>query len=126
MPTFLLVSHKHDPDRSDESWIFLQLSDFQGDRALASAYESLPDWMQLLILLSIYDRISDRDLAKMLGCDPEMIRWLLHAACNQMNTQLGRIVDQKEIVSMLDHVIRTFPVSPDLLARIKEHLLDLF
>ena len=117
---YLLIDHRNDNEQNSTSWVFLCLDGTETQAELEKAYDSLPEIMQLLILLSSYDRIPEEEIAEMLNCDLETVTSILKAAKSRLERQFGQTASKKELAAMLEQKIQNFHVPEDLQKRVRD------
>ena len=123
MGVYLLIDHRKDIEENSASWVFLCLDGTETQAELEKTYDSLPDVMQLLILLSSYDQIPEEEIAKMLNCDHETVTRILKAAKNRLERQLGQNAGKNELAAMLEKKIQDCHVPEDLQKQVRDVIL---
>ena len=70
MDVYLLVGHRQLRKERWEETIFLKLpvQDRDLPERLSKAYRQMPDPLRLVLLLSVYDEMSDDEIAELLRC----------------------------------------------------------
>ena len=65
LEVYLLVNHEQQEAVQSESWTYVKLPSKQKNirRILSDTYRSMPDPMQLAVLLSVYDALSGSSIA---------------------------------------------------------------
>ena len=124
MGVYLLVSHEQQKSKQSESWTYVKLPSEQKDirRILSDTYQSMPDPMQLTVLLSVYDDLSDSSIAELLPCKREVVSRLLRGADRLFIKAVGQGVSRKRIYEMLEKEIEEQPLAAELVERVKKNL----
>ena len=120
MGVYLLIDHRNDIEENSASWVLLCLDGTETQAELEKAYDSLPEIMQLLILLSSYDRIPEEEIADMLNCDLKTVTRILNAAKSRLERLLGQTAGKKELAAMLEQKIQNLHVPEDLQKRVRD------
>ena len=126
MDVYLLVGHRQLKNERSEETIFLKLPVQDRDLLdrLSKAYRQMPTPLRLVLLLSIYDEMSDDEIAKMLQCSSRKIKHLLQMADSILTGACGKIVSQENIVLMLESEIDSFEISKEVIERVREMLCE--
>ena len=124
MGVYLLVSHEQQKSKQSESWIYVELPSEQKNirGILSDTYRSMPDPMQLTVLLSVYDDLSDSSIAELLTCKREAVSRLLREADRLFIKAVGQAVSRKCIYEMLKKEIEEQPLAAELVERVKKNL----
>lgn len=124
MGVYLLVSHEQQKSKQSESWIYVELPSEQKNirGILSDTYRSMPDPMQLTVLLSVYDDLSDSSIAELLACKREAVSRLLREADRLFIKAVGQAVSRKCIYEMLKKEIEEQPLAAELVERVKKNL----
>ena len=84
----------------------------------------MPDLLQLVVLLSIYDDLRNADIAELLECEEEIVAQLLHKADRLFAVALGEAASRESIYEMLEYEIENHPLSPELIERVRQNLCE--
>ena len=124
MGVYLLVSHEQQKSKQSESWTYVKLPSEQKNirGILSDTYRSMPDPMQLAMLLSIYDELPDSSIADLLACKQEVVSRLLQEAYRLFIKAVGQAVSRKCIYEMLKKEIEEQPLAAELVERVKKNL----
>lgn len=124
MEVYLLVNHEQQMSKQSESWTYVKLPSEQKDirRILSDTYQSMPDPMQLTVLLSVYDDLSDSSIAELLACKREVVSRLLRGADRLFIKAVGQGVSRKRIYEMLEKEIENQPLAAELAEHVKNNL----
>jgi hypothetical protein len=126
LAVYLLVGHRRSDNERSEEQVFLKLpmQDQNLINLLSNAYRQMPTPLRLVLLLSIYDEMSDDEIAKMLQCSSRKIKHLLQMAASILDGACGKIVSQENIVLMLESEIDSFEISKEVIERVREMLCE--
>ena len=126
MEVYLLVNHEQQKATQSESWTYVRLASDQQDAKsiLSDAYRHMPDLLQLVVLLSVYDDLRDADIAELLECEDEIVVRLLHKANRLFAVALGQAASRESIYEMLEYEIENPPLSPELIERVRQNLCE--
>ena len=124
MEVYLLVNHEQQMYKQSESWTYVKLPSEQKNirRILSDTYRSMPDPMQLAMLLSVYDELPDSSIADLLACKQEVVSRLLQEADRLFIKAVGQAVSRKCIYEMLKKEIEEQPLAAELVERVKKNL----
>ena len=124
MEVYLLVNHEQQMSKQSESWTYVKLPSKQKNirRILSDTYRSMPDPMQLAVLLSVYDALSGSSIASLLECKQEVVSRLLQEAYRLFIKAVGQGVSRKRIYEMLEKEIEEQPLAAELVERVKKNL----
>ena len=126
MEVYLLVNHEQQKATQSESWTYVRLASDQQDAKsiLSDAYRHMPDLLQLVVLLSVYDDLRDADIVELLECEDEIVVRLLHKANRLFAVALGQAASRESIYEMLEYEIENHPLSPELIERVRQNLCE--
>ena len=123
---YLLVGYQ--PSQSDPSKepVFLKLPALGQDllNRLAEAYRKMPDPLRLVVLLSIYDELTDNEIAELLVCSSKKIRHLLRLADSIFANACGAAVLPENITLMLENEIDSIDISKEVIEHVRKMLRE--
>ena len=124
MEVYLLVNHEQQKSKESESWTYVRLSSEQKSirRILSDTYRSMPDPMQLTVLLSVYDALSGSSIASLLECKQEVVSRLLENADKIFSRALGQNTARESIYGMLENEIENHPLFSETVERVRNNL----
>ena len=126
LDVYLLVGHRQLKSERSEETIFLKLpvQDRDLQERLSKVYRQMPDPLRLVLLLSIYDEMSDNEIAELLRCSSRKIRHLLQLAVSILADACGKTVSRESIMLMLELEIDSFEISKEMIERVREMLCE--
>ena len=126
MEVYLLVNHEQQKAEQSESWTYVRLSSDQKDtsKILSDVYRHMPDLLQLVVLLSVYDNLPAIDIAELLACGEEIVSCLLRKADQQFSGALGQTASRESLYAMLEYEIEDQALSADLVERVRRNLCE--
>jgi len=126
LDVYLLVGYRQSQSDPSKEPVFLKLPALEQDllNRLAEAYRRMPDSLRLVVLLSIYDELSDEEVAGMLECSRKKIRHLLQLADSIFANACGMAVSPESIVLMLENEIDSVEISKEAIEHVREVLRE--
>jgi len=126
LDVYLLVGHRQLRKERWEETIFLKLpvQDRDLPERLSKAYRQMPDPLRLVLLLSVYDEMSDDEIAELLRCSSRKIRHLLQLAVSILADACGEPVSRESIALMLETEIDSVEISKEMIERVSEMLSE--
>ena len=128
MEVYLLVNHEQQKAAQSESWTYVKLSSALANvrRILSDTYRHMPDILQLVVLLSAYDKLPESDIADLLECGEEIVFRLLEKADRLFAKALGQAISQESLCEMLENEIENNPLSAERIERVRRNLCETF
>lgn len=126
LDVYLLVGHRPSQSDQSEEQVFLKFpaQDWKLQKNLSEVYRQMPDPLRLVVLLSIYDKMPDCEIAKLLRCSISKIRHLLGLANSIFADACGETISPEVIFLMLESEINNIEISEEMINRVREMIFQ--
>ncbi len=126
MDVYLLVGHRPSQSDQSEEQVFLKFpaQDWKLQKNLSEVYRQMPDPLRLVVLLSIYDKMPDCEIAKLLRCSTSKIRHLIGLANSIFADACGETISPALIFLMLESEINNIEISEEMINRVREMIFQ--
>ena len=91
---------------------------------LSEVYRQMPDPLRLVVLLSIYDKMPDCEIAKLLRCSTSKIRHLIGLTNSIFADACGETISPEVIFLMLESEINNIEISEEMINRVREMIFQ--